>query len=90
MVMCCSALAWVSSGIVSLNFDISSAKIYPYIFIGRFGNQMSQYIGAIAFAKGLDRTLVLPPFVKYRPMTAGSVSCVLCNVYASKCMCVFY
>ena len=41
---------------------------------GRFGNQMSQYIGALAFAKGLDRTLVLPPFVKYRPMTAVSVS----------------
>ena len=44
---------------------------------------MSQYIGAIAFAKGLDRTLVLPPFVKYRPMIAGSVSyptAVLCNV----------
>ena len=43
-------------------------------FVGRFGNQVTQYIGAIAFAKGLDRTLVLPPFVKYRPMTAGSVS----------------
>ena len=41
---------------------------------------MSQYIGAIAFAKGLDRTLVLPPFVKYRFMAAGSVSCVLCNM----------
>ncbi|XP_065917152.1 GDP-fucose protein O-fucosyltransferase 1-like isoform X2 [Dysidea avara] len=40
--------------------------------MGRFGNQMSQYIGALAFAKGLDRTLVLPPFVKYRPMTGGS------------------
>jgi len=45
---------------------------------------MSQYIGAIAFAKGLDRTLVLPPFIKYPPMVAGSVShqlyCINVNV----------
>lgn len=50
--------------------------------VGRFGNQMSQYIGAVAFAKGLDRTLVLPPFIKYPPMAAGSVS-QLYNVMCS-------
>lgn len=76
----CSVLAWVSSGRgLSRGQTFHSKVSYNTstcgnCSVGRFGNQMSQYIGAIAFAKGLDRTLVLPPFVRYRPMTAGSVS----------------
>ncbi|XP_061401462.1 GDP-fucose protein O-fucosyltransferase 1 [Musca vetustissima] len=74
------AIFLLTGGITALEADPNGYIAYCPC-MGRFGNQADHFIGALAFSKALNRTLILPPWVEYRKGEMRSIQVPFDNYF---------